>query len=546
MSLAVGPLQAMVRNASGDGTVRVRLGTANCYCPRTHRVELAEQDLAERSREEVLAVAAHEGAHARLTLYDEQLPPEITEDPLQMRAANVLEDARIDAWVVHAFPGLSKGQKRMHDRAFASDADLEELGQIPRCWRFVWDLRAAAVGRKRKTDPDPLVRRAVHDCLAAARLAVDAWPRDRFGESGTIRRLSASFCAQLEARILPAFRALLAKDREEAASPSEALKLEETLARIGDIDIDGTWAKWVPGGQERSGAVPPSWSGRLRDLGALLGAFTTRLERLLRPNALHRYVGRQRSGPRLDLRRAMAWEAGGSAEGLFMRRVDPKDPVYRVVVVADLSSSMLGGRMDAMGNAVVLTTEACERLGLPSAVVVFGTRHEQNVKVLKELDEDLGHRRAELARMLIEKPPVGSETPLAEALDRARAVLGPPPDEGHDLVLVVTDGRPRSSHARFYAQPTDFTCTNDSGVKTGESRHSGRVIVLRTERDEQDRVDRAIAALSGPGRTILGVGIGDDAPVEAFFEHARAFEDHEAFAKHFPSLLEEALRELVV
>lgn len=543
MTMPVGPLQAMVRNASGDGTVRVRVGTASCYCPRTHRVELDGDTLGERPREEVLAVAAHEGAHARLTAYHEQLRDSVLRDPLELRAVNVLEDARVDAWVLHAFPGLVEGQRSMHARCFGDELAPGELGPMPRCWRFVWGLRAAAVGRPRSEDPDPRVEQAIARCLKATRKAVDAWPRQGFDDAERLRGLSATFCRHMEGTVLPAFRRLLERDRAEAESQDATRRLEEVLARIADGQDDGAWKDWVEGRPQAWPGTPPSWSGRLEDIGGLLGGFANRLEQLLRPNALRRYVGGHRSGPRIDLRRAMAWEAGGSADGLFLRRVDPKQPVYRVAVLADLSSSMAGPRLEAMANAVALTVEACERLALEVGVVAFGTRDD--VEVLKELDEPLAHRREALAAALIERPRLGSETPLAQGLDRVRAVLGPAPVEGHDLVLVVTDGQPRSSEWRYYDQPTGFSSSNDNGEETGTSVKSGRVRVWREPWTELQDVTRAVDALVGPSRTVLGVGIGEDAPVEELFEHARAYPDHEAFASEFPGLLEGALSELI-
>ncbi|HJN74210.1 MAG TPA: hypothetical protein QGF58_09785 [Myxococcota bacterium] len=111
-------------------------------------------------------------------------------------------------------------------------------------------------------------------------------------------------------------------------------------------------------------------------------------------------------------------------------------------------------------------------------------------------------------------------------------------------MLVITDGYPRSSRVRFFAKPTRFSSTNDSGEQTGESLKSGRVSLWQTQEDETRDVARALEALEDPSRTVLGIGIGVDAPVDEFFEHAHAYADHEAFAEGFPALLESALSEL--
>jgi len=110
--------------------------------------------------------------------------------------------------------------------------------------------------------------------------------------------------------------------------------------------------------------------------------------------------------------------------------------------------------------------------------------------------------------------------------------------EGQDLVLVVTDGCPRTTQNIFLDQPRKLMTSDERGRAGRAVRVQGRTSTWRSELEENRRVAAALRAVAVPGRLVVGVGIGVEAQVDRHFEHHRHFADHRAFAAAFPALLE--------
>jgi len=227
---------------------------------------------------------------------------------------------------------------------------------------------------------------------------------------------------------------------------------------------------------------------------------------------------------------------------IWQRRVTPQDRRYRLAIAADMSDSMKGAPMAALARVVVLALEAAARLDVATSLVLFGVGWDRarRVRLIKDPQEPLRAARGRIGQALLSAPALGSETPMAEALDRCRTALGPP--EGDDLVVVITDGRPRTTEERFLKDPVMMGSAGDDGSTTGAAREvKGRCYVWKTDRRCAEEVSEALDRLAHPRRRCLGVGLGPEAPVEALFEESRVFEDHRAFARGFPGLLEGAL-----
>ncbi len=544
----------MARNVSGDARVQLRIGTRSCYIPRLRMIELDEEIVDSWTEEEALGVVAHEGAHVRLSFYLEQLPQDLLRDKLQLSAVNWLEDARIDPWVAHHFQGLAEGMARIERRVLQQPPD-PELGSPARALRFLYSLRLQARGWPHPQEKDKQVARAVQRCLDPTREALATWSRDWFAPAEVHRRDSGLFCKTMREVVLPQLRSLLQADRAEARRQGARPRrlLEEQLRRFAEGSQEPWkpfWSSWRQGGQQGAGeparlirALPRGYAKRVAGFSGLLERFVRRFEQVLRPNDLKHYVSGFDSG-RLDRRRAMRFEAGGTHHGLFARRVDPIDVRIRVMLLADMYSSMAGDRFQAMANVALLVLEACDRLGFESGLLLFGIPEEDQVKVFKEPTEPLAGRRSAIDEALLGSPALGSETPLAGALVRAKGVLGPVED-GQDLVIVVTDGQPRSTEEKFFPDPEVVGVSDDSGKAGARTRIVGRNRMWRPQAAELRDAVQAVKTLSVPDRLVIGVGIGDDAPVQACFRNAQAYADHESFADGLPGLLDGLLSELL-
>lgn len=538
-------LVVMARNVAADRSVQVNLGVASMYDRGRHCITFAPGNLAWGDAE-ALALAAHEGAHVQLSHYFDQLPAASLEDSLHCHAANLFEDIRVNAWAAHHFCGLAEGLRALSDRVEAEcRTSIAAIDAVPRALRACRALRLRALGLPAPDEPDAAVRVAVAAGAGPLTRAVDQWPR-RWDASRDERvACSQAFCAILVRDLLPQLDRLRALDQAGCRSQAARARLQEQEQRAADPfhAEQAVWRPWqrTQGGEpegERAGvATSAAYRRRLVDIGPLLAEFTHRLERHLVPNASASAGGRYTSGPRLDLLAAMRFDAGVGADRVFRRRTEPRVQRYRVMIVADVSESMSGAPLDSVAATSVLLLEAGERIGVETGLALFGTRTAGGVLVLKEPGEPLVRRRAAINAAFTSTQLLGSETPLAEALRAAALVLGGV-GEGQDLVLVVTDGCPRTTQIAFLDRPRRLTTSDERGRPGGAVTVRGRTSTWRSHVEEDRRVAAALRAVTAPGRLVVGVGIGAEAQVDRHFEHHRRFADHRAFAAAFPGLLE--------
>jgi hypothetical protein len=244
-----------------------------------------------------------------------------------------------------------------------------------------------------------------------------------------------------------------------------------------------------------------------------LPALVRDLEALLEPRRNRRFRAGYPTGQRLDLRRAMAFEADRRAhDRLWCRRRRPDGPRAAVSLLVDLSGSMRGEKIEAATIGTLLLAEALDRLGPKVRYAVTGFQDElipfldfgqslsaaTRVAILEMPLEVCGERPGGRNR-----PSYNDDGPcLAETAKRLRR------EPGQRLLLVVSDGHP-----------------------------AGR-------RSDSRDLEAAITRLSGPGAglTLLGLGLGPRTDhVTKFYPNAVADIPLKDFAARIAALLKGTL-----
>lgn len=557
-------LLATLRTVSGDRRVTLRLGPQACFVPRLRLVEVEEEVLG-WDRDEGLALVAHEGSHVRLSLYFEQLPPEVLEDREQMTAVNVLEDARVDRWTRHHWPGLRDGFSALDDRAFglaeaAPGRELLELGEglLPEM-AFVWALRAATTGRAWGAALSDEVVEAVRECQAAAWEALDEWPRQEPADPEEVRQHGAQFARCMTDVVLPRFRALRRHGREELAARLEPELAEEVVRGSYETgDSDGLWRPWADEVRARSAAsavkARPTRRARQtararssvdlwRAVEPQVAAFASDLRAALRENEEPYVEAGFPTGRRLDLREAFLLEADPRRyDRVWRRPTERSERIWRLCLVADVSDSMRGAPMQSLARMTALALAGAERVGFDTALVLFGQSGDEPVTALKDFKEPLSARRDEISAHLGSAAQPGPQTPLAEALTRARTLVEGEPD-GETVVVVVTDGAPTALEFRFFASPVQVVSSDDQGRTGRRSRLvQGRRYMYLPAAKYESAVRSAVRRVSTvPGVHLVGVGVGKGAKVDDWFTRAARFDDFRLFARGFPRFLAKEL-----
>lgn len=543
--ISVRRLTATLRAVSGDRGVTLRLGSRARYVPRLHLVELQEE-VQSWSRDRALALVAHEGAHVRITRYFSQFSPAVRRDREKMMVANVLEDARINRWAVHHWPGLADGFAQLDDLAYgvAEDAPGEELRRsgeslLPEV-EYVWALRAAADGRVRPPPVPEEVRAAVQRSLLPVRAVLDRWPRDEPATASEIDACSAALVACLEEVVFPEFDALRAQSRAALEERLDRRVAAEVIRKSYEPCEDGSiWRGWAQAATGRAAVLEfPTRSTELAPLGDRVAPFAAQLRDALRCNEEPWQEAGFPSGRRVDLRQAFLMAGDPSRyDRVWRRPTERTERVWRLLIAADVSDSMAGAPMESLSGIVRLCLEAAERVGFATSLILFGVRGPEPTRVLKDFREPLARRRGEIHEALANPCTLGTETPLAAALDEARLQVEGEP-EGETLAIVITDGVPRATSSRLYLEPTRMGTSDDSGRAGKDTEVMGRVAVWEPAAVTRERVRVAGERFEAvPGAHLVGVGVGRAAEIGNCFRESVRYADFDAFARDFPEYL---------
>lgn len=258
--------------------------------------------------------------------------------------------------------------------------------------------------------------------------------------------------------------------------------------------------------------TPTSYEAALEELGSQVDDLTRRMEDILRPR---RRLGSKTgypSGSRVSLTRLMEFEADPRRYSeLWSRKTLPDRRDAAILMLVDLSGSMLGGKDHAALLGTIMLAETLSRLAVPFAVYGF---QDELIPFIE----------------------------LGDPLDQAaRSALGTMPAE-------VSGNRQGGHNCPLYND--DGPCLLEAAEHLLERREADRVLIAisdglpegRTSSVEDLRL--AIDGLTRPPREIqlIGVGLGPDtAHVQALYPQSRADVPVEQFAETIAGLLEEVL-----
>lgn len=580
----------IARTLSDDFHVTVRPGPATRYLVGPAVIEFAEEVL-EWPEEEVLAVMAHEGAHHRNSVFVDLLPAKVMRRDDEVAAINLLEDGRIHQWIRRHWPGMRSGIVSLDRRAYASveaaempDSDGSGAIVTPPQWVFLWKLRAVATGMDWTHPDEAAVLPSVNRCLAAAHRALHAYPQREPAAPRGYRSHAETFVQAVLKTVLPEYRRL--RDRHEARQRRKGVSkhlLVEAAVRAQDAGRSpDAWRGWIDDSQRRktrqqqrddnrrsrhggaagarvggrvarlprgqgsgapASAVPEAYQETAGPNEAAIHTFTEQLHQALARNEEPYLEGGYPTGRRPDLKRVFLSMGNPRLRDQVWRRPNtPEERCYRLALLADLSSSMEGAPMASLARSVIICLEAAERIGIPTMLAFFGGGAEPlGAELVKDLAQPLCARRDTITQRLLTSPQLGSETPLVAGLDRVRTALWPPVD-GTDLVVVITDGKPRACEEKFYSHPTKFGSRDDKGCAGESSVKAGRVRIWIDDAAYARRTREAVGRLEQVQNVeLFGVGIGLDAPVDEHFSSWRRYEDHEQFAREFPRFVRDRL-----
>ena len=238
------------------------------------------------------------------------------------------------------------------------------------------------------------------------------------------------------------------------------------------------------------------------------------MESSLAPAARSKLRPGYASGPRLDPRRAMAFDAVRRGhDQLWCRRQAFDGPRGVVSLLVDLSGSMNGGKIEAAIIGTLLLAESLERLAPAVRFAVNGFQDEL-IPVIKFGEPLSPARREAIFAMALEvagarpgghnKPRFNDDAPcLEEAAEQLRR------EQGQRLLMVVSDGRP-----------------------------SGR-------RSNEKDLHQVVARLTRPGAglTLFGLGLGPGTGhVDELYPNSIADIPVEHFAERIGRLVKQVLR----
>lgn len=494
VAAAVEPLRAelegLVRMAARRPNLVVRLGapgSAWAFSWNTDSVRVDPEHLRSLAPDLCRGLALHEASHAAVTVLHHILADARLARLLPL--LNTLEDIRIEVWMRSRFPGATPWIRAYNDVFYGFNRghpqprsrQVQFLTAILESWWF----GTAAPGVL------PEVTVALDECHDAIAAATACQPPLDDDPAGILSSQRAMWDV-VQRRILPTWERLVALDRREGigrlACGERRRFLELTgnghqRARRGTGRLRPARRRRTPagvrtvpddaprrcsrpaaaGGDERrsqdgaGGSTPPvptqppadgtdaylrAWK-RIAPVADRLG---DELLRVLVPRQRLRWSTGHPWGPRLDLRRAMQFEADPQQhDTLWCRPILPhrRDPA--VLLLVDRSSSMgHEGRMDRAFEGTVLLTEVCRRIGVPAAVWSFASHVGEELHWEAPADAVARRRLGRLPDRC------GGNTDMAAALavvGRALAARRGDPR----LLFVIGDGEPDKPDATLAA-----------------------------------------------------------------------------------------------
>jgi len=480
-------LEGLVRIAARRPTLTVREGQPGSDWSFSWAADVVTVDpthLRELAPDLCRGLALHEASHAAVTVLHRILAePQLARI---MPLLNTIEDIRIEVWMRSRFPGAAAWIRAYNDvfYGFNRGQPLPRSRQVQFLLGILelWWYGTAAAGAL------PEVLAALDACRGPIATATACQPPLDDDPEGIVASQRAMWAIVRE-RILPTWERLVAMDRREGIMRLATSELSAFTERIGCPGRrftrggarlrprragprSGDTLREVRRPMERPTASrkdaadaassecggqrdalestrtdsPDHYLAAWRRIAPAADRLGDELLRVLVPRQRMRWSAGHPWGPRLDLRKAMQFEADPRAyRSLWCRSVLPhrRDPA--VLLLVDRSGSMSnGGLIDRALEGTVLLTEVCRRIGVPAAVWSFAE------VVREELEWDAVIDGPVRRRLGLLPDTCDGSTDMAAALTvvgrRFAARHGDP-----KLLFVISDGEPDKHDATLEA-----------------------------------------------------------------------------------------------
>lgn len=480
-------LEGLVRIAARRPQLVLRTGEPGCtwsFSWRTDVVTVDPEHLRTLAPDLCRGLALHEAAHAAVTVLQRIIPETVL--LRLMPLLNTIEDIRIEIWMRSRFPGAAAWIRAYNDVFYGyhqgrnppRSRQVQFLAGILELW---WYGRAASATL-------PEVVTALATCREPIGAAVACQPPLEDDPAGIVASQRAMW-EIVRHRIEPVWTRLVLLDRREGIGPLAAAEMERFSDLVGggmqrhrgparmrprsSRRQRGRSARRLPrsasrcrphaGGTAGTGG-PPSCSPThappeshpvsgpdqyleaWRRVAPAADRLADELLRVLVPRQRLRWSTGHPWGPRLDLRRALQFEADPRhSASLWCRPHLPhrRDPA--VLLLVDRSSSMQEHeRIDRALEGTVLLAEVCQRIGVPASVWSFADTPCEEISHHAAVDENARRRLGMLPARC------RGNTDMAAALvvvGRAFAERRGDPK----LLFVISDGLPNDPDATLAA-----------------------------------------------------------------------------------------------
>ncbi len=476
-------LEGLVRIAARRPTLTVREGQPGSAWSFSWDADIVTVDpthLRELAPDLCRGLALHEASHAAVTVLHRIL----AESHLAriMPLLNAIEDIRIEVWMRSRFPGATPWIRAYNDvfYGFNRGKPLPRSRQVQFLLGILelWWHGTTAIGTLSE------VLAALDACRSSVAAATACQPPLDDNPDGILASQRAMWKIVRD-RILPTWERLVGMDRREGIQRLAGSELGAFAERTGCPGRRLTYGsarlrprsarsrsratlREVPPSVERpttprkelstEGACQPDafaiaqadgtdrYLAALRTIAPVADRLGDELLRVLAPRQRMRWLSGQPWGPRLEIRKAMQFEADPQAyRSLWCRPVLPHRHDPAVLLLVDRSASMShDGLIDRAFEGTVLLTEVCRRIGVPAAVWSFA-----NV-VREELEWDAGIDSPARRRLGLLPDTCNGNTDMAAALTfigrRFAARRGDP-----KLLFVIGDGEPDKHDATLDA-----------------------------------------------------------------------------------------------